>query len=128
MLKKILLVLGMLSVNLCFALVPVDVNKADQAALDGIKGIGPTTSKAILDERKRAGAFKDWTDFSARVKGIGDKKSANLSKAGLTVNGQSLANAPAAAAAAPKIASAVSLPNVPNGKPDSKQARADVRK
>jgi competence protein ComEA len=111
MLKKILLVLGTCAASLCFALVPVDINKADQAALDGVKGIGPVTSKAILDERKRGGPFKDWTDFSARVKGIGDKKAANLSRAGLTVNGQAKANAPAAAGA----------------KADAKLAHADVK-
>ncbi|QAU33829.1 helix-hairpin-helix domain-containing protein [Janthinobacterium sp. 17J80-10] len=97
MFKKIVLCLGMLGSSLCFALVPVDVNKADQAALDGVRGIGPTTSKAILDERKRAGPFKDWADFASRVKGIGEKKSTNLSQAGLTVNGQAKAGASGAA-------------------------------
>jgi competence protein ComEA len=107
MLKKLVLLLGMCLASLCFALVPVDVNKADQTALDGVKGIGPATSKAILDERKRAGAFKDWNDLASRVKGIGDKRAANLSKAGLTVNGQSKANAPAVATKAdPKLAQA----------------------
>lgn len=122
MLKKILLVLGMCVASLCFALVPVDVNKADQAALDGVKGIGPATSKAILDERKRAGPFKDWNDFAARVKGIGDKRAANLSKAGLTVNGQAKANAPAAAGAKadPKLAEAKAA-DVKHTHPQSKK-------
>lgn len=123
MLKKILLGLGILGTSLCFALVPVDANKADQAALDGVRGIGPTTSKAILDERKRAGPFKDWTDFTARVKGVGDKKAANLSQAGLTVNGQPKANAPASVAskAIPIAPPAKSLPAL-------QQAKADPRK
>lgn len=95
MLKKLLLALGMLVAGIGFAFAQVDANKADQAALDGIKGIGPTTSRAILDERKKAGAFKDWGDFEKRVKGIGDKKSDKLSKAGLTINGQ--AKAPSSA-------------------------------
>lgn len=123
MLKKILLCLGMLGSSLCFALVPVDVNKADQAALDGVRGIGPTTSKAILDERKRAGPFKDWADFTARVKGIGDKKSANLSQAGLTVNGMAKANA-----SAPLTAKTAALMPQVNAKPDLRQAKADPRK
>lgn len=123
MLKKILLCLGMLGSSLCFALVPVDVNKADQAALDGVRGIGPTTSKAILDERKRAGPFKDWADFTARVKGIGDKKSANLSQAGLTVNGLAKANASAPLAAK----AAASMPQA-NARLDVRQAKADPRK
>lgn len=121
MMKKILLGLGLCAASLSFALAPVDVNKADQAALDGVKGIGPATSRAILDERKRGGPFKDWNDFSARVKGIGDKKSAGLSKAGLTVNGQPKANAAGVAAAATGAkADARSM--------DHKHARVEPRK
>jgi len=74
-----------LSMNLAWA--EVDVNKADQAALDGIKGVGPAMSRAILDERKKGGNFKDWDDLQKRVKGIGEKSSEKLSQAGLTVNG-----------------------------------------
>jgi len=123
MLKKIFLGLGMLGASLCFALAPVDVNKADQAALDGVRGIGPTTSKAILDERKRAGPFKDWADFTARVKGVGDRKSTSLSKAGLTVNGQPKANVPV------PVTEKTTL-TVPPAKamPDLRQARAEPRR
>lgn len=88
MFKKLLLSVVGLIVTMGFAFAQVDVNKADQAALDGIKGIGPAKSKTILDERKKGGDFKDWPDFEKRVKGIGDKNSAKLSAAGLTVNGQ----------------------------------------
>jgi len=96
MFKKLLLVLSTLIATMGFAFAQVDVNQADQAALDGIKGIGPTTSKSILDERKKSGNFKDWPDFEKRVKGIGDKKALKLSQAGLTVNGQARPGAPAA--------------------------------
>jgi competence protein ComEA len=96
MLKKLLLAVAVFIATMGFAFAQVDVNKADQAALDGVKGIGPKMSKSILDERKKNGDFKDWADFQKRVKGIGDKNSDKLSKAGLTVNGQSKANAPAA--------------------------------
>lgn len=113
MLKKIVLLIGLGIASLCFALVPVDVNKADQAALDGVKGIGPATSKAILDERKRAGPFKDWNDFAARVKGIGDKRATSLSKNGLTVNGQAKANA--------------SAPVMAGSKNDAKLVQADPK-
>lgn len=98
MFKKLLLVLATLIATMGFAFAQVDVNKADQAALDGIKGIGPKTSKTIIDERKKGGNFKDWADFEKRVKGIGDKNSAKMSEAGLTVNGQAKPNAPAASA------------------------------
>ncbi|OFJ50037.1 DNA uptake protein [Janthinobacterium lividum] len=79
-----------------FAFAQVDVNKADQAALDSVKGIGPSTSKAIVDERSKGGAFKDWADFESRVKGIGPKSAMKLSEAGLQVNGQAKSGAPAA--------------------------------
>ena len=73
------------STGIAFA--QVDVNKADAAALDGIKGVGPSMSKMILDERAK-GEFKDWADFQQRVKGVGGKKAMKLSEAGLTVNGK----------------------------------------
>jgi len=75
----------------------VDVNKATAAELDGIKGIGPSLSGNIVDERKKSN-FKDWPDFISRVKGMGDKNAAKFSSEGLTVNGAGLkAEAPAAA-------------------------------
>jgi len=98
MFKKILLAIATLVATMGFAFAQVDVNKADQAALDSIKGIGPAKSKAILEERKK-GEFKDWADFEQRVKGIGDKNAAKLSEAGLQVNGKSKDGAAAAPAA-----------------------------
>jgi competence protein ComEA len=88
MLNKLLLALGALIASIGFAFANVEVNQADQAALDGIKGIGPTTSKAILYERKKGGNFKDWSDLQTRVKGVGEKSSDKFSQAGLTVNGK----------------------------------------
>lgn len=97
MFKKLLLAVATLVATMGFAFAQVDVNRADQAALDGVKGVGPAVSKSIIDERKKGGDFKDWADFEKRVKGIGEKSSSKLSQAGLTVNGQSKPNAPAAA-------------------------------
>lgn len=91
MLKKLLLAVAALVATMGLAFAQVDVNKADQAALDGLKGVGPKMSKAILDERQKGGEFKDWNDLEQRVKGIGGKSSLKLSDAGLTVNGQSKA-------------------------------------
>lgn len=104
MLKKIVFGLMALLAATGFAFADVDVNKGDQAALDGIKGIGPAKSKAIIEERTKNGAFKDWADFESRVKGIGEKSSTKLSEAGLTVNGQ--AKPGAAAKPAASVASA----------------------
>jgi competence protein ComEA len=62
-----------------------DVNRASEAELDGIKGIGPALSGRILAERKKA-PFSDWQDLIQRVRGIRAKSAAKLSDAGLTVN------------------------------------------
>jgi len=88
MYKKLLLAVATLVATMGLAFAQVDVNKADQAALDSVKGIGPAKTKAILEERKK-GEFKDWADFEQRVKGIGGKNAIKLSEAGLQVNGKS---------------------------------------
>jgi len=87
MFKKVLLLVAACILTIGSAFASVDVNQGDQAALDGIKGLGPTKSKAIIEERKKNGDFKDWADFEKRVKGVGEKSAAKLSEAGLTVNG-----------------------------------------
>ncbi|AMP16732.1 ComEA family DNA-binding protein [Collimonas pratensis] len=94
MLKKLLLIICMLMASASFA--QVDVNKGDAAALDGIKGIGASTAKRIIDERTKGGNFKDWSDFESRVQGIGEKKAVKLSQAGLQVNGKAKGDAAAA--------------------------------
>ena len=93
MLKKLLLAVATLIAAMSFAFAQVDVNKADAAALDSVKGIGPKTSKAIIDERTKGGEFKDWADFEKRVKGVGAKNAKKLSMAGLQVGGKSLEGA-----------------------------------
>ncbi len=90
MLKKILTLLVMLYATACFA--AVDVNKANAAELDSIKGIGPAISTRILDERKKSN-FKDWSDFISRVKGVGESNAAKFSGQGLTVNGATFKSA-----------------------------------
>lgn len=99
MIKKLLLAVATLVASMGFAFAQVDVNKADAAALDSVKGVGPAMSKTIIDERTKAGPFKDWADFQKRVKGVADKRATQLSKAGLQVNGQSKEGAPMMATA-----------------------------
>ncbi len=93
---------------LCIALVlllsaglaaAVEVNTADQAALESVKGIGPVHAKAIIDERSKNGPFKNADDLAARVKGIGTKSVTKLEAAGLTINGSSAPPAGTKAAA-----------------------------
>ncbi len=86
MFKKMMVFAVAMSAAMAFA--AVDVNKATPAELDGIKGIGPSMSGKILDERKK-GSFKDWGDFIERVKGIGEGNAAKFSAEGLTVGGAS---------------------------------------
>lgn len=65
----------------------VDVNKANQAELESIKGIGPGLSTRILQARA-SGGFKDWNDMIERVSGVGQGNAARYSQAGLTVSGR----------------------------------------
>ena len=68
------------------AFAAVDVNKASQAELETVKGIGPGLSGKILEARK-TGSFKDWNDMVERVGGVGAGNAARFSQAGLTVGG-----------------------------------------
>ncbi|KAF3999850.1 ComEA family DNA-binding protein [Glaciimonas immobilis] len=94
MLKKLHYITAILVATMGLAFAQVDVNKADKAGLDSVKGVGPATSKRILDERTKGGNFKDWSDFEKRVKGVNAKSAVRLSKAGLQVNGQAKSNVP----------------------------------
>lgn len=64
----------------------VDVNKASQADLEAVRGVGPALSSKILEARK-AGEFRHWDDLVSRVNGVGPASAARLSQAGLTVAG-----------------------------------------
>ena len=103
MLKKILAVMALFVATASWA--AVDVNKATDAELDALKGVGPALSKRIIEARKQ-GAFKDWPDLMSRVKGVKEKAASKLSSEGLTVNGQSFTGAAPPAAKAAKTAKA----------------------
>ena len=106
MFKKFIVALAAFFAFAAFA--AVDANKATQAELESVKGIGPAISAKIIDERKK-GSFKDWSDMITRVNGIGDKNAVKFSEAGLTVAGASMSGTPAKAqpSATSKAASAV---------------------
>lgn len=106
MFKKFVAALAALLAATAFA--AVDANKATQAELEAISGIGPVISTLIVSERKK-GDFKDWNDLVVRVKGVGDRSAAKFSEGGLTVNGKAYAGAPATEPAkAPMSAKAAS--------------------
>ncbi|MFN0183546.1 MAG: ComEA family DNA-binding protein [Aquabacterium sp.] len=112
MFKRFLALLTALLAASAFA--AVDVNKASQAELEGVKGIGPAIAGKILDERKK-GAFKNWDDMVERVKGVGDGNAAKFSEAGLTVNGQGFKGA-------------VAKPATDAKKAEAKPAKAEEKK
>jgi competence protein ComEA len=51
---------------------PVDINTADAAGLEQVKGIGPARAKAIVEYRQANGPFAKVDDL-VRVPGIGEK-------------------------------------------------------
>jgi competence protein ComEA len=81
-----------LAIALCSfaAQAALDVNKASQADLETLRGVGPGLSGKIVDARK-AGEFKSWSDLVDRVSGIGPASAAKLSQGGLTVAGSAWA-------------------------------------
>ncbi len=72
----------------------VEANTANRAQLEQVRHIGPPLAEAILVSRTKDGAFKDWPDLMARVRGIRDAKAGKLSEAGLTVGGAAYAAPP----------------------------------
>jgi competence protein ComEA len=63
----------------------LEVNTANEAELDSVRGLGPSSTARILVAREQS-LFKDWGDFMQRVKGIKPATAAKLSASGLTVN------------------------------------------
>jgi len=62
----------------------VNINTATQSELESVKGLGPSKAKAIIDYRKKNGAFKS-VDELDKVKGFG-KASIEKLKDELTVD------------------------------------------
>ena len=124
MLKKILAILALLYAAASFA--AVDVNKATAAELDSVKGIGPSISTKILDERKK-GSFKDWQDFIDRVKGIGEGNAAKFSAEGLTVNGSAFKGAAVTKKDEKATAKAEKKEEKAAAKEEKKDAKADAK-
>ena len=73
-----------------------DANKASQAELETVKGIGPGLSAKIIKARE-TGTFKNWDDLVERVGGVGPGNAARFSQAGLTVGGAAYDGKPAEA-------------------------------
>ena len=69
--KKILLSLCMLFFFTVSAMAAVNINTADQGALESINGIGPAKAKAIIEYRNHE-KFETVDDLT-KVKGFGEK-------------------------------------------------------
>jgi competence protein ComEA len=63
----------------------LEVNTANEAELDSVRGLGPSSTARVLKAREQ-GPFKDWADLMQRVKGIKPATASKLSANGLTVN------------------------------------------
>jgi competence protein ComEA len=66
----------------------LDLNKATQAELEALKGIGEVKAKAIIDYRTKNGAFKSADDLD-KVKGVGKGIIAKIG-GDLTIDGKPL--------------------------------------
>ena len=77
----------------CHSALALDINQANEAELDSIKGMGLSLSAKVLKARAQ-GPFKDWADLMQRVSGIRQHKAKQFSEQGLTVDGQAFAKKP----------------------------------
>lgn len=85
--RSLLAAIGLVCTSFAFAQT-LDVAQARELDLDGLRGLGPATTRLLMAERQRQ-PFRDWADLMQRVPGIGARKAAQLSAQGLRVNGQS---------------------------------------
>lgn len=85
---KKLLALFVSFIVFCGTSFAVDLNKATQAELEALKGIGEVKAKAIIEYRTKNGAFKSADDLD-KVKGVGKGIIAKIG-GDLTIDGKPL--------------------------------------
>jgi len=84
--KFLLVVFAWISfMGLAFAAPPVDINTANQAQLEAVKGIGPVKAKAVIEYRTKNGPYKSVDDLQ-KVTGFG-KASVGKLRSEITVGG-----------------------------------------
>lgn len=84
--QKILTTLG-LALACLHAHAELDLNRAREMDLDGLKGVGPALSARILKARD-VRPFNNWKDLQQRVKGVGPALSQSLSEQGARIEGK----------------------------------------
>lgn len=67
----------------------LEVNTAQERDLDGLRGLGPSTTRKIMAARAQQ-PFADWADLMRRVPGLGPRSARQLSAQGLRVQGLAL--------------------------------------
>ena len=72
----------------CLSVWALEINQANEAELDSIKGMGPAMTRKVLIARAEK-PFANWKDLMLRVSGIGKAKAKDFSDQGVLVNGQS---------------------------------------
>jgi len=82
--KKMLLILSILSVTTLFGMSLSELNSASKEDLMKINGIGKAKATAIIQERKK-GKFKSFEDLQ-RVKGVGPQVTSNIKNDVITVD------------------------------------------
>jgi competence protein ComEA len=81
--------LGLCALLLCVSSHALEINQANAAELDSLRGMGPALSAKVLQARAQK-PFESWRDVMKRVSGFGPAKAQQFSDQGLTVNGQPL--------------------------------------
>ncbi|HRP75259.1 MAG TPA: helix-hairpin-helix domain-containing protein [Rhodocyclaceae bacterium] len=76
LLRSLILALA-LSPMAAIATGPVDINAADAASLEQVKGIGPAKASAIVQFREQNGPFASVDDL-VQVPGLGEKTVAQI--------------------------------------------------
>lgn len=100
------------------ALAQININTATTEQLDGLKGIGPTKAKAIVDYRKKNGPFKS-VDELQNVPGIGPSTLNDLRR-DVVVSGASRAQVAASAPGARPVAETPKPVALPPARPVAK--------
>ena len=73
----------------CLSALALEINQANEAELDSIKGLGPAMTRKVLTARADK-PFMNWKDLMSRVAGIGPAKAQQFSDQGVLVNGLAL--------------------------------------
>jgi len=79
--SALVLLIGLAGFGHLYAL---DLNLANEAELDSLRGIGPATTAQIMAARQHH-VFVSWSDFMTRVRGIGPATAQSLSDQGATI-------------------------------------------